>query len=298
MYFHTMNIFSDKYNVSHTSATILIVIAALLWSLGGLLIKMVDCHPLAIAGIRSAVASVLLLLLIRKPNFTWSFPQIAGAVSFSSTLIMFVLATKFTTAANAILLQYVAELLSVTLLGVWLLKEKNRLVDMISIVFVLGGMTLFFLDSLSAGGLMGNIFGLIAGISFGFLFIFARMQKEGSPIEMILLGNILTALIGVPFTFVQPPDTSGWIGLLLLGTVQLAVPYVLYSIAIKRVAALEAVLTSTLEPIMNPTWVFLILGEKPGKWALIGGSIVIVSVIVRGILSNVLRPSHDDRNTN
>jgi drug/metabolite transporter (DMT)-like permease len=293
-FFQAMDIFADNYKVSHRSATILIIVTALLWSLGGLLIKMVDCHPLAIAGLRSAIATILLLLLIRKPNFTWSFPQIAGAVAFSSTLIMFVLATKFTTAANAILLQYVAELLSVTLLAVWLLKEKNRRLDMISMVFILGGMVLFFVDNLSAGGLLGNIFGLIAGVSFGFLFIFARMQKEGSPIEMILLGNILTALIGVPFTFVQPPDTAGWIGILLLGTVQLAVPYVLYSIAIKHISALEAVLTSTLEPIMNPTWVFLVLGEKPGKWAIIGGTIVIASVIVRAILSNVFWPKHRD----
>ena len=268
------------------------VLTALLWSLGGLLIKMVDCHPLAISGLRSAIATVFILLLIRKPHFTWSFPQIAGAISFSSTVIMFVLATKFTTAANAILLQYISQLLIISVLGMWLLKEKTRPLDVIAIVFIFGGMVLFFMDNLSAGGLMGNIFGLIAGISFGFVFIFARMQKEESPLEMILLGNILTAIIGVPFTFVQPPDTSGWIGILLLGVVQLGIPYVLYSVAIKHITALEAVLTSTIEPILNPTWVFLVLGERPGLWAFIDGLIVIVTVIVRGILSNVWHPKH------
>jgi drug/metabolite transporter (DMT)-like permease len=210
---------------------------------------------------------------------------------------MFVLATKFTTAANAILLQYVSQLLIITMIGMWILKEKARPMDVIAMVFIFGGMVMFFLDSLSAGGLMGNIFGIIAGLCFGFLFIFARMQKEGSPIETILLGNILTALIGVPFTFVQFPDTAGWIGILLLGVVQLGIPYVLYSIAIKHLTALEAVLTSTIEPILNPTWVFLVLGERPGAWAFAGGLIVIVTVIVRGILSNVRHTNKDSRNT-
>jgi drug/metabolite transporter (DMT)-like permease len=291
------NILSDRYHIGEKSATLLMVLTAVLWSLGGLLIKMVDCHPLAISGLRSAIATVFILLLIRKPHFTWSFPQIAGAICFSSTVIMFVLATKFTTAANAILLQYISQLLIISVLGMWLLKEKTRPLDLIAMAFIFGGMVLFFMDNLSTGGLMGNIFGLIAGISFGFVFIFARMQKEESPLEMILLGNILTAIIGVPFTFVQPPDTSGWIGILLLGVFQLGIPYVLYSIAIKHITALEAVLTSTLEPILNPAWVFLVLGERPGLWAFIGGLIVIATVIVRGVLSNVWHPKYDNRNT-
>jgi drug/metabolite transporter (DMT)-like permease len=291
------NMLSDQHRMSDKSATLLMVVTALLWSLGGLLIKMVNCHPLAISGLRSAIAVIFILFLVRKPHFTWSFPQIAGAISFSSTVIMFVLATKFTTAANAILLQYVAQLLIITVIGIWMLKEKTRLIDVIAIVFIFGGMVLFFLDNLSAGGLMGNIFGIIAGISFGFLFIFARMQKEGSPVETILLGNILTAIIGVPFTFVQFPDASSWIGILLLGVVQLGIPYVLYSIAIKHITALEAVLTSTIEPILNPTWVFLVLGERPGQWAFVGGLIVIVSVIVRGILANVRRAKSNGRKT-
>jgi drug/metabolite transporter (DMT)-like permease len=280
------NILSDQYTVSHTTATILIVATALLWSLGGLLIKMVDCHPLAIAGLRSAIASVFLLILMRRPRFTWSFPQVAGAVSFSATVITFVLATKLTTAANAIVLQYSAPIY-VSLLGIWILKERVWLRDIVAMVVVLGGTVLFFLDSLSANGLYGDIFGVVAGISFACFFVFTRMQKEGSPIETILLGNILTALVGVPFTFVQFPDISGWLVLLLLGIVQLGVPYVLYSIAIKRVTALEAVLTCTLEPILNPLWVFLVIGEMPGKWAWIGGLIVIAAVTVRGILSAV-----------
>ncbi|MFA5065456.1 MAG: DMT family transporter [Dehalococcoidia bacterium] len=148
--------FHGESTISHTSAIILMLATAVLWSLGGLMIKMVDCHPLAIAGIRSAIASVFLLILIRRPHFTWSFPQIAGAISLAATFITFVMATKFTTAANAILLQYTAPIY-VSLLGLWLLKEKVRSLDIITMVLVLGGMVLFLIDGLVVGGLFGDI---------------------------------------------------------------------------------------------------------------------------------------------
>jgi len=257
---------------------------AVLWSLGGLMIKLVDCHPLAIAGVRSAVASIFLLILIRRPHFTWSFPQIAGAISLAATFITFVMATKFTTAANAILLQYTAPIY-VSLLGLWLLKEKVKLLDIITMVLVLGGMVLFLIDGLVVGGLAGDLLGIAAGVSFACFFVFTRMQKHESPINTVLLGNILTALVGVPFITLQYPDLYGWIDIALMGIIQLGIPYALYSIAIKRITALEAVLTSAIEPILNPLWVLLVLGEKPGQWALAGGLIVLVSVTVRGIIS-------------
>lgn len=279
-------ILTGESKIKRSTATILLAISAALWSLGGLLIKMVSCNALAISGIRSAIAALFLLLIIKKPRFTWSFPQIAGAISYAATVIMFVLSTKMTTAANAILLEYTAPIY-VALLGVWLLKERIKLLDWITMVFVMGGMVLFFLDSLSMGGLYGNIFGILTGISYSCLFIFTRMQKNESPIETMLLGNIITAIIGVPFMFTSMPNTSSWIGLILLGVVQLGLPYALYSIAIKRVTALEAILTSTLEPILNPVWVFLVIGEMPGKWALLGGFVVLASVTARSIIAAV-----------
>lgn len=115
--------------------------------------------------------------------------------------------------------------------------------------------------------------------------IFMRMQKDGSPIESVVLGNILTAIIGVPFVFQDMPDAKGWIYLVVLGLVQLGLPYILYSKAIKHVTALEASLIPILEPILNPVWVFLALGEIPGKWALVGGIIVITVVTGRCLLS-------------
>ena len=280
-----MHLIKGKHHISHSAAIILMVLTALLWSLGGLLIKMVNINPLAITGIRSLIGCIFLLALIRRPHFTWSFPQIAGAVAFAGTVTTFVAATRMTTAANAILLQYSAPVY-VSLLGLWLLKERVRFLDILTLLVVLGGMVLFFLDGLQPGGLAGNIFGVISGVSFACFFVFTRMQKEGSPIETVLLGNILAALIGVPFAFAQWPDTTGWIVLVVLGIVQLGLPYILYSIAIRHITALEAILTCTMEPVLNPLWVWLAIGEMPGKWAIAGGAIVVIAVTVRSIIAS------------
>jgi len=108
-----------------------------------------------------------------------------------------------------------------------------------------------------------------------------RKQKDESPIESTLLGNILTAIIGLPFMLNSSPTGSSWIGIVLLGTVQLGLSYILYSIAIKEVTALEAILIPIIEPILNPIWVFLAMGEAPGRWAFIGGVIILASVTLR-----------------
>lgn len=184
-----------------------------------------------------------------------------------------------TTAANAILLQYTAPVY-VAILGVWLLKEKTRLFDWGAIFLTIGGMVLFFMDSLDTSGLAGNICALLSGICFALFTVFMRMQKDGSPLESVLLGNILTALIGIPFLFGDMPGTKGWIGLLLLGAVQLGVPYILYSKAVKHLTALETILIPVLEPVLNPVLVFLTIGEVPGTMAFVGGAVVLVVITV------------------
>jgi len=188
-------------------AIILLVGTAILWSLGGLLIKSVNANPMAIAGSRSAIVVVLLLTVLKKPKMTWSFAQVWAAMAYAATSILFVTATKTTTAVNAVLLQFTAPIY-VALLGTWMLKEKSKLLDWITIFLVMGGMVLFFLDNLSAASILGNVIGAASGVSFAFFTIFMRMQKDGSPLESILLGNIITAIIGLPFLSQAVPDVS------------------------------------------------------------------------------------------
>ncbi len=275
-----------KKKNERTRALLLLVLTAALWSLGGLLIKSVNAHPLAISGIRSAIAAVVILIYIRKPRFTWSFAQIAAAVSYAATVILFVSANKFTTAANAILIQYTAPIY-VALFSAWLLKEKVKGIDWVAIAVVLGGMVLFFMESLDTRGLLGNLFAALSGLSFGLFAIFMRMQKDESPIESVILGNLITALIGVPFLFEAMPSSQGWLCLILLGIVQLGIPYILYSEAIKNATALEATLIPVIEPILNPIWVALLLHEIPGLLSILGGIIVVVAVTLRCVVVSI-----------
>lgn len=275
-----------KQNHSRAVSLVLLVVTAVLWSVGGLLIKSISAHPLAIAGVRSAIAVVIILIYIKKPRFTWSFPQLAAAFAYALVVITFVAANKYTTAANAILLQYTAPIYA-ALFGALILKEKPKLPDWITIAVTLGGMLLFFIDGLDTRGVWGNVLAAISGIGFGFFPVFMRMQKDGSPIESVLLGNIITAVIGVPFLFTAMPDGAGWLNLFILGTFQLGVSYILYSIAIKQVTALESSLITVVEPILNPIWVGLFMGEKPGIFSVIGGIIVLSAITIRCILTSI-----------
>ncbi|NLU35844.1 MAG: DMT family transporter [Clostridiales bacterium] len=266
----------------------LLALTAVMWSVGGLLIKLVNVHPFFIAGTRSLIAAVIITIYVRKPRFTWSFPQIAAAAAYALTVTAFVLANKYTTAANAILIQYTAPIY-VALFSGWLLKEKVTRLDWITIAVVFCGMILFFLDDLDTRGLAGNIFALISGVGFGFFPIFMRMQKNGSPIESVILGNLTAALAGIPFIFAAAPTAMEWFYLVILGVFQLGISYILFSHAIKHTAALEATLITMIEPILNPIWVLIFLGEKPGAHAIIGGIIVISAITLRSVITSSAR---------
>jgi drug/metabolite transporter (DMT)-like permease len=261
-----------------------LIATSILWSSGGLLLKMISWNPIAIAGMRSAIAAIVLLAFLRRPHMTWSSAQIGGAIAYTVTVILFVSANKLTTAANAILLQYTSPIY-VALFGAWFLRERATRLDWVIILVVMGGMVLFFLDDLTTGGFWGNVCAISSGATFACFVLFMRKQKNDSPVESVLLGNILTALVGFPFMFEAMPNASGWIGLVLLGVFQLGLSHALYATAIKHVTALEAILIPVIEPILNPLWVFLIVGETPGPWAFLGGFIILFSVTVRCVVA-------------
>ncbi|WP_232503702.1 DMT family transporter [Thermotoga profunda] len=266
--------------MKRSNAIFYLALAASLWSLAGILIKLVQWNPLAIAGARSAISALIIWAYIRKPKFTWKSDQILAALFYMATVLLFVCANKFTTAANAILLQYGSPVY-VAIFGSLILKEKTKISDWVTIGLVIFGMFLFFLDKLGPSSFAGNIMGVLSGVAFAFLIIFLRKQKDASPIESTLMGNILTALIGLPFMFRSVPNAISWVGIILLGVFQLGLSYILYSTAIKYVTALEAILISVIEPILNPIWVFLFAGEKPSTWAFFGGTIILTSVTLR-----------------
>ncbi len=271
-------------------ALLCLAFSAVLWSTSGLFIKLIDLNPLAIAGMRSAIAAIVMLLLMRgRLQFTWSFPQVSGALAYAFTMILFVSATKMTTAANAILLQYTAPVFT-ALLGLWFLRERVSRFDWIVVATVIGGMFLFFFDRLTLSGLWGNIMAVGSGMTLSYFILCMRMQKDASPIETVILGNLATVLICFPFYFQQVPTLFDGITLLYMGVLQIGLSFIIFSTAIKFVAALDAVLIQTLDPLLNPIWVYLVIGEAPGRWAIVGGIIVLTAVTVRNAYSNRLAP--------
>jgi len=238
---------------------------------------------MAIAGGRSMIAIPVILLCIGRPKFTFSSAQIGGAIAYALTVILFVFATRMTTAANAIFLQYTAPIY-VAIIGRWYLGERAHPIDWLVILFALLGIALFFFDRLSISGFWGNIVALVSGLAFALVALFLRKERQGSPVASIILGNLLVAIVGLPFVFQHSLGGEGWWRLALLGAVQLGLPYVFYAIAIKHVTALEATLIPLLEPVLNPLWVMLALGERPGPWAMVGGALVLMTVLARGAL--------------
>jgi len=271
-----------------TRATLLLAATALIWSSGGLAIKLADLPPFALTGVRSALSALTLALLFRgRLSLTPTPARVFAALCYAGLLISNVVATKMTTAANAILLAYTAPVY-VALLAPRLLGEKTRSWDWLFILTVLCGMTLFFLDKLSAQGLMGNLVAVGSGLCYAGFALSMRAQatgtgKDASPVESVLLGHILTALVGLPFLSALP-EPAAWPGLLYLGVVQQGLSLALYVWCIKRLGALEAILVMTLEPILNPVWVALGVGELPGLWACLGGGVVLLAVTLRGVL--------------
>ena len=270
--------------MKRSNAISLLVLAGALWSLGGLLIKSIEWPPLAISGLRGGIAAMVIYIFNRNNKFTFSKSKIIAACCYALVVTLFVMANKLTTAGNAILLQYTAPVY-VALFGYMFLGEKSTIVDWVTIIILLFGLALFFIDDLTLDGFTGNIFAILSGMSFAALTLLLRKQKDDSPSDSVLLGNILTLIIGLPviatnITFEAKPIVL----ILILGVFQLGIPYIFYTTAIKHVTALDAIIFPIIEPILNPILVFFILGEALGPWALLGGALVLGGVIVRGIL--------------
>ncbi|AEH51941.1 DMT family transporter [Pseudothermotoga thermarum] len=278
--------------MERTKGIFYLIIASTLWSFGGVLIKLVNWNAMAIAGTRSLIAVFVLVLYLKRFKLNFTKDMIVAACFYSLMVITFVAANKLTTAANAIFLQYTAPVY-VAIFGTLILKEKMVIFDYLALAFVFFGMFLFFFGRISSGSMLGNFFAVLSGLAFGLFIVFLRKQKDAKPAESVVLGNFFTAVVGLPFLFRQPITTTNVVGIILLGTVQLGISYIFYSIAITKVTAFEASLIPVIEPILNPIWVFLSTGEYPSKFALIGGTIIVGSITLRYAIPGLVRKSED-----
>ncbi|MDR2482507.1 MAG: DMT family transporter [Treponema sp.] len=271
-----------------------IFLCALLWSTSGLCIKLIPWPPMAIAGGRSFLA-VLLFLVIRalrppaQPFDRRSVPAcLAGGAAYAATMISFVIANKYSSPANVILLQYSAPVWA-ALLGWLLIKEKLRWKHWLALFMALGGLILFFKDGLADGlsgaSFFGDSLALFSGLCFGANSVFMRMQKEGNPADSMFIAHILTALCSIPFFILQPPalNLPNGLGILYMGFIQIGAASLLFSYGIKRVSAVQSMLIAAIEPVLNPLWVLLVTGEIPSLAALAGGGVIIAAVLVSAL---------------
>ena len=264
-----------------------IVGTALLWSTSGMLIKLLPWPALTIAGGRSLIASIVILLITRKPKLDFSFYKFAAAIAYSATMLLFIAANKYTTAANAILLQYVCPVIT-AFLAALLLKEKIRPEHWAAVVFVTAGMVIIFFDKLGSGSILGNMLALASAFTFSCVFIFMRKQKDSSPLESFLLSHWITAAIGLGASFFMPLPVftlSTVSTITAMGIFQIGFSSVLFSYGIKRISAINANLIAIIEPVFNPVWVLLIIGEIPSINIITGGTLIIVAVTIALIIS-------------
>ena len=273
---------------NHLKAVLYLVLASILWSSGGVLIKLVNWNSIAIAGVRSGIAAIFMMFYLGKVKVKVTKVKLGGAIAYATTVTLFVVANKLTTSANAILLQYTAPIWVAVFSGI-ILKEKAKKIDWISILFVMAGMIMFFVGDVESGKILGNVIAIMSGISLSFVAIFLKLQKDSSPVEMTYLGNLIAFFISIPFLFQNSIDFKSVIGLLLLGIFQLGISYILYAEASRYLSAIESILITVIEPLLNPIWVFIFIGENPGYFAVIGGVIVVGAVISRNFLVKKLR---------
>lgn len=271
---------------------LLLLACTLMWSISGLMIKQIPWSAPVIAGFRSLIAGLVMAGYIHFSGLRFRLDKtaVASGILISAMFLTFTLANKLTTAANAIVIQSSAPAF-VLLYNVLFRRQRARRLDVITVVLTLVGISIFFFDQLTPGRLLGNAVALLAGILLAASYIVTCGAPQQSCMNGILLAHVLTALIGIPMALFTPtPVTSGIVlRILLLGVVQLGIPYVLYGLAVQHCPPLAASLIGMLEAVFNPLWVFLFAGEAPSLLALLGGVMVLCSIAFWGIKSQRLQ---------
>jgi drug/metabolite transporter, DME family len=267
---------------------LLVAAAALLWSTGGIGIKAVTEPALKVTFYRSLFAAMALMLFLPRDAWAtrrWSSTAafVGSIISYAACLTTFVVATKWTTAANAIFLQY-AGAIWVLLFSPLVVHEPFRARDAVAIGVALGGMALFFVGRFETRGMAGNAMALLSSVFFAALILLLRREHRASQ-ATVTWGNVLTALAVLPFIASNLRLSLMSFGVLLfLGAFQIALAYFLFTRGLEYVTATQASLTGMLEPIANPIWVFLLIGERPSPFA-IAGAVVVLSAIAWHTLS-------------
>ena len=270
----------------HNKGILAVFLTAILWSSGGLFIKLISLDSMELSFFRCAIAAVVFALMFRKRILKLNPLALLNSFAYAAVLILFVIATKTTTAANAIFLQSTAPIY-VLIFEPLLTKTKWERINIITIVVCFLGMILFFMGDLTPGDIKGNIAALLAGVAFAAFFLGMKKNEPQYGESSIFYGNVLVALICIPFiTDMNSISVQDFAMVSFLGVFQIAFAYSLFSYGLKRIIAVEASIISMFEPVLNPIWVFIGYGEVPSFYAIIGGIIIMTAITVRTLISN------------
>lgn len=273
-----------KERYSNTSPLYFVLAAAVIWSTGGLFIKWTSLSGLELSFGRSLLAAITVAIFTRREGFGLNRVNLLASLLYAALLLLFVLATKETTAANAIFLQYTAPLY-VLILEPWLFREKFHRRDLFTVIACVVGMSLFFVGKLRPQDVTGNLLALGSGLCFAFYFLLLRhpSARKVNRASSVIYGNLFVVLLCAQAGLAALPSLNRFdaLAVLYLGVVQIGVAYTLFTLGMARgIRSLDAGIVGYIEPVLNPIWVFLVLGERPSKWALIGGAIIISAVVV------------------
>ena len=265
--------------------TLFVFLAAVLYSIGGLCIKVIPWSGMAINGARTAISIVIVAFYLWKTGHRLHFNRwvVLGAAAVSGTNILFSVSNKLTTAANAIVLQFTAPIFVILLSMLFLSKRPTRL-DLMACGVVFGGVLFFFMDSISSGNLLGDVLALISGISYAGVFMLNDLP-DNDPISSVFFGQLFSAVTGLPFLLLETEFTpTALTSLVILGVFQVALGYIFLTIGLKTTPPVTASLVSGIEPVLNPILVAVFYHEYIGSTALVGAVIVVGGVIIYNVL--------------
>ena len=266
---------------------LLVLVCAVMWSLGGVFVKVLrqpcyDMAPGAIACLRSAAAGLLLAWalpgLARAPRGL----AIASGIAYTTVVGSFVFAVSGTTAANAIFLQY-AYPAFVAVGAVCFFHERLGRRTRAALGLGLAGVAVILACSWAPGQRAGLVCGFASSIAFALLALLQHAIQSGSPVALSALYNLMAAALLLPFAWGKLGGLSAEALLVVaaMGTFQLGIPYVLFIRGVRTVPATDAALITLAEPILNPVWVWLAVGERPSPSTLVGGGLILLALLVR-----------------
>lgn len=265
------------------TAIIEMIICAGLWSIAGIFMKLIPWNGFAIAGIRSLIAGITIAVYMAfaRRRFIFSRRAVLSGILTGCVYTCFTVANKMTTAANAIVLQFTSPVFIVIFSAI-IFRQKPKRSDLAVVMATLVGIALFFFDQLQPGYIFGNIVAIASGLFMAGMFMAVGNLEGDERFSAILVGQMFTFLVGLPFAIVTRPVFTpvAVASILILGVFQLGISYILYVKATRYCPPLACCLFSAVEPLLNPVWVFLFDGERPGLFALIGAVIVVGSITI------------------